>query len=89
MNQQKHKTIKSEFQNFIIAQQHPCVMAKSVFAMENYHLRIYDDMTSDTIIQPILLDIEKYLSQYDFESKNFESLIICFKNNKFNYEFEF
>jgi FPC/CPF motif-containing protein YcgG len=89
MNQQKHKTIESEFQNFIIAQQHPCVMAKSVFAMENYHLRIYDDMTSDTIIQPILSDIEQYLSQYDFESKNFESLIFCFKNNTFNSELEF
>lgn len=89
MNQQEQKTIESEYRDFIITQKHPCVMAKSVFAMENYHLKIYDDITSDKITYPILSDIENYLSRYDFTSKNFQSLILCFKNNKFDTELEF
>jgi FPC/CPF motif-containing protein YcgG len=89
VNQQEHKTIKSEYWDFIITQKHPCVMAKSVFAMENYHLKVYDDITSTIIIRPILSDIENYLSQYNFESKNFESLVFCFENNKFESEIQF
>jgi FPC/CPF motif-containing protein YcgG len=77
------------YRDFIITQKHPCVMAKSVFAMGNYHLKIYDDITSDDIINPILLDIENYLSQYDFKSKKFESIIFCFKNNELDSELQF
>lgn len=89
MDKHEQDIIEAEFRHFIITQKHPCLMAKSVFAMETYHLKIYDDMTSIKIIKPILSDIEHYLSQYDFESKNFESLIICFKNNRFDSELQF
>jgi len=89
MNQQELNTIELEFKNFIIKKKHPCIMAKSVFVMENYHLKIYDKMASDKNIPNILLDIENFLAQYDFESNNFESLIICFKNDEFDSEIEF
>lgn len=81
--------IEAEYKNFIIEQKHPCLMANSVFAMKNYHLRIFEDINSDAIIEPILLEIEHYLSQYDFQSKKFESIIFCFKNNTFETELEF
>jgi len=89
MNNPKINTIESELRDFIITQKHPCLMANSVFVMENYHLKIYDNITSDKIVYPILIDIENYLSKYDFKSKKFESLIICFKNNTFDSELQF
>ncbi|ALJ04144.1 hypothetical protein APS56_02805 [Pseudalgibacter alginicilyticus] len=89
MNPQESNNIKLEYKHFIINKNHPCVMANSVFTMDNYKLNIYDDINSEEIISAVLLNIENYLNNYDYESKEFQSLIICFKNNKFKTELEF
>ncbi len=82
-------TVEAEFKDFIIKQQHPCIMANTVFQMDNYHLKLYDDITSDAIIDPILNDIDRYIQHYDFNSNKFESLIMCFTGNEFQSEKEF
>jgi len=89
MNQQESHSIQLEYRNFIIDKKHPCVMANSVFAMNNFQLEIYDDINSYEVINPILINIENYLNNYDYESKEFQSLIVCFKNNKFETELQF
>ncbi|MDD7887355.1 guanitoxin biosynthesis heme-dependent pre-guanitoxin N-hydroxylase GntA [Flavivirga sp. 57AJ16] len=89
MKQLELNKIQLEYRDFIINKKHPCVMAKTVFAMNKYHLNIYDDISSDKVIMPILLDIKNYLDKYDDKSKEFESLIICFKNSKFKSDLEF
>lgn len=73
--------IEKDFEKFIIENEHPCIMAKTVFMMNNYHIKAYDDITSKNIVAPVLEDIENYVSNYDFESNKFESLIFCFENN--------
>lgn len=83
------KKIESEYKDFIIKRKHPCVMANTVFMMEDYYLKIYDDITSDAIIDPILSDIEKYINNYDFNSNSFETLIFCFPKNEFQTEKQF
>ena len=82
-------TIEQEFKDFIINKNHPCLMANTVFRMDKYHLKVYDDITNDEIIEPILNDIADYLESYDFESNVFESLIISFKDNNFKTELAF
>ncbi len=82
-------TVELEYTDFIIKYKHPCVMANTVFLMDNYHLKVYDDITSDDIVAPILSDIENYLENYDYESNEFETLIVCFKNNDFQTEKQF
>lgn len=89
MSLRDKKTIELEYQDFIIKKKHPCIMANAVFKLGKYHLEIYDDMTSDAIVNPILKAVETYVDQYDFESNEVESLILCFKENYFNSEFEF
>ncbi|OBX26011.1 hypothetical protein LX77_00298 [Gelidibacter algens] len=79
-------TIETDYRNFIIKQKHPCIMANTVFALEKYHLKIYDSITSKENIPSILNDIEAYLDQYDFDSNDFESLLFCFKNDHFKTE---
>lgn len=82
-------TIEQEFKDFIINKNHPCLMANTVFRMDKYHLKVYDDITNDEVIEPILNDIADYLESYDFESNVFESLIISFKDNNFKTELAF
>jgi len=78
--------VEKNFKDFIIKRKHPCVMAQTVFSFENYHIKVYDDMTSAEVIRPILSDIETYIANYDFDSNDFESLIVCFKQNHFKTE---
>ena len=89
MSPQKISAIDQEFKEFIITQNHPCIMANTVFQMDKYHLKLYDDIESHDIIDPILADIENYLKHYDFESNQFESLIMCFTDNDFKTEFAY
>ena len=81
--------IEEAYRDFILKRKHPCVMAKTVFSLDKYHLKVYDSMTSEVFIPPILSDIEAYLDQYNFDSNEFESLIVCFKNDNFSTELEF
>ena len=48
-------------------------MANAVFKLDNYQLEIYDDITSNGVITPILQDIENYIQNYDFGSNEFKS----------------
>lgn len=89
MNLEETKKIELEYQHFVIDKKHPCIMANAVFKLNNYHIKIYDDITSDAVIYPVLNAIENYLDHYDFESNDFESLILCFKDNHFETELDF
>lgn len=89
MNLENINKIEREYQNFVIKQKHPCIMANAVFKLNNYHLKIYDDITSDATVAPILDTIENYIANYDFDSNEFESLILCFTENQFSSELEF
>lgn len=86
---EEERAVESAYKDFILTKKHPCVMANTIFAMGKYHLKIYDSMTEDAIIHPILSDIENYLEHYDFDSPDFETLIFCFKNDTFKTEITF
>lgn len=83
------ETIDKQYKEFILKKKHPCVMANTIFTLDEYQLRIYDDLTSPNIIEPILSDLENYIDNYDFESNKFETIIFCFKNNHFKTELQF
>lgn len=83
------ETIENEYREFIIENQHPCIMANTVFSLNNYSLKVYDDINSREIIEPILADIDNYIKNYDFNSKQFESLIFSFPQSNFNSELDF
>lgn len=89
MNEITAPTIEEQYKEFILEQKHPCIMANTVFSMDHYHLKVYDDIQSKDIISAILKDIERYVVNYDFNSNQFESLIFCFKNNNFQTELAF
>lgn len=61
-------------------------MAQTVFKMDQYTIRDYEQMGSAEAASAILKDLQVYLENYNFESKNFETFIATFPNDNFGDE---
>ncbi|MFB9054101.1 guanitoxin biosynthesis heme-dependent pre-guanitoxin N-hydroxylase GntA [Formosa undariae] len=85
----KTEAVEADFKDFILKQKHPCVMAKTVFLMDKYHLKAYDSINSKDSAKAVLKDLEDYINQYDFDSNEFESFIAVFPDDTFETEIEF
>ncbi|HLT33853.1 MAG TPA: guanitoxin biosynthesis heme-dependent pre-guanitoxin N-hydroxylase GntA [Aquaticitalea sp.] len=83
------QTIEKEFKNFILKQNHPCVMAQTVFKMNTYHLGIYETMRTEDTLLKLKADLNKYLENYNHETPDFETFIACFKDDWFEDELAF
>jgi FPC/CPF motif-containing protein YcgG len=73
---------KAEFKNFIIEDNHPCVMAQTVFTMDQVDFHVYDDLGSKNTARKILRDLKKYLTKYDFDSNDFFTFVASFLGRK-------
>lgn len=80
---------KDQFNEFIIDNDHPCVMAQSVFNLKNYKLNLYDKLGSKESAQEILNDIGNYLKEYDFSTNDFFTFIAVFNSDDVVTEIEF
>lgn len=80
---------KADFNRFILDNDHPCIMAKSVFNRKNYQLQLYEKLGSKKSAKEILEDIDNYLKNYDFSSNGFFSFIAVFQDNCNLSELEF
>lgn len=76
--QNKGVSPKSEFREFIIDKNHPCLMAQTVFSMDKVDFKVYKDFGSKSAARKILSDLKKYLSNYDFNSNDFFTFIAAF-----------
>lgn len=83
------QAIENDFRKFILKNDHPCVMAKALFKMGNYHLKTYPSMGEDASLVKLLMDLEGYIGQYDFNSNVFQSFIAVFPNESFQTEIGF
>lgn len=81
--------ISRDFKDFIIAENHPCIMANTVFQMNNYQLNIYEKLGSRKTAKTLINDLKDYIDNYDFESKSFESFIAVFPEAEVVSEIEF
>lgn len=73
---------KAEFKNFIIEDNHPCVMAQTVFSMDQVDFHVYDNFGSKNTARKILQDLKIYLTKYDFDSNDFFTFIATFRGRK-------
>ncbi len=81
--------IEEEYRSFIIDKNHPCIMANTVFSMEQYTLHTYEKLGSKATASQLLKAIEEYIANYDFNAKSFESLIAVFPETSIETELEF
>ncbi|MFD2835069.1 guanitoxin biosynthesis heme-dependent pre-guanitoxin N-hydroxylase GntA [Christiangramia antarctica] len=70
--------VKAEFENFVLNEDHPCIMAQTVFTMDKVELHEYHDFGSEAAAVKILKDLEKYVNNYDFESNEFQTFLAVF-----------
>lgn len=71
--------IASAFNDFILAEDHPCIMAQTVFNQNQVELHSYTEFPSRKTAKLIYSDIQKYLEKYDFGSNEFYTFIAVFK----------
>ncbi len=83
------RQVEAEFRQFVLDGQHPCVMAKSVFKMNHYRLRAYDDISSKDSHSRLLQDLADYLQTCDFSSTKFQTFVAIFPNDRFDDELSF
>ncbi len=81
--------VYQEYEEFILKQDHPCVMAKSSFKLNQVDLFTYDKMGSIETAKALLNDLKSYLASYDFEASDYRSLIAVFPHEDFNTEDDF
>ncbi len=67
---------------FILEDDHPCVMAQTVFSLDKVDLHVYENFGSRNTAQKILKDIKKYLSKYDFDNNDFYTFVAAFPDRK-------
>lgn len=77
-NNKDHK-MRENFQHFILEEDHPCVMAQSVFAQDHADFHVYEELGTKASAEKIIQDLKLYISKYDFESNDFFSFIAGFK----------
>lgn len=83
------RSIQDEFKKYVLDKDHPCIMAKSLFKMENYHMNSYEDMFNKKSLRRLMEDLANYITQYDFNGNQFESFLAVFPNNHFADEVDF
>ncbi|WP_373055774.1 guanitoxin biosynthesis heme-dependent pre-guanitoxin N-hydroxylase GntA [Zunongwangia sp. H14] len=76
------KKMEQEFQDFIIKDNHPCVMAQTVFSMDHVDFHAYENFGSKQAAREILRDLKIYIDNYDFESNDFFTFMAAFKGRK-------
>lgn len=68
------------FKDWIIKEGHPCVMAQTVFKMDKVEFHEYNGFGEKKSVDQLLLDLENYISNYDFDSNEFFTFIATFPN---------
>ncbi|MFC6861822.1 guanitoxin biosynthesis heme-dependent pre-guanitoxin N-hydroxylase GntA [Zunongwangia atlantica] len=77
--------IYQSFQEFIVSKDHPCIMAKTVFSMDNIRLKVYKNLGNLEQSKQLYKDLKTYIENYDFNSNQFETFIAVFPTSlKYN-----
>ncbi len=77
------------YHNFIIENDHPCIMAQSVFITDEVELYSYQGLGTREAAEQLINDIKQYLHTYDFDSNSFKTLMAVFAEDKIDTEKEF
>lgn len=81
--------IKRRYQKFIIKEDHPCVMAQTLFEQNQVDFVFNDNMGTVATTLILYKRIKAYVDNYDFNSNEFNSLIAVFSKDKFSSELDF
>lgn len=83
------ESINKEFQEFIIEKNHPCIMANTVFSMNDYEFEIYENLGSKITAEKLIENLKEYLKTYNFADNKFKTFIAVFPQADIASEIEF
>jgi FPC/CPF motif-containing protein YcgG len=72
------RRLLQKFREFILEQDHPCVMAKSVFLNEEVQLRNYRTLGSIETAEKLMCDLKNFVKNYSFDNRRFSTFIATF-----------
>lgn len=71
-----------KLKKFIVVDDHPCIMAQSVFKTKHAYYVEYENFGSKQNAQFILADLQKYIASTEIGSKSFQTFIAAFPKEK-------
>ena len=86
---QQDSLIRSQFEDFILDKNHPCLMAQSVFQHENFEIQSFGKLGSGDHSQELFQSLREYIDHYQFEGSDFFTFIAVFPEVKYFTEDEF
>lgn len=89
MQKMDNLSARKEFEDFILTNDHPCLMAQAVIKQQHYILSKYGDLGSTENVGAILTDIDQYIKNYNFSENEFYTFIAVFNGNRGFTELEF
>lgn len=78
-----------DYKQWIVEEEHPCIMAQTVFSQENVIINEYTALGNSATNEKLLKDLEKYIAGYDFSTNDFQSFIAVFPDAEIENEDEF
>ena len=81
--------IEKQLRSFVLENDHPCIMAQTVFSMDQLELHSYDKFGSPNTAEKLIRDLEMYVENYDFESNDFKTFLAVFPDSPEYSEIEF
>ncbi|MCT8340983.1 YqcI/YcgG family protein [Flavobacteriaceae bacterium TK19130] len=88
-NIHKENELAERLEDFILGNDHPCIMAQTVFKMKKTTIKRYHTLGTEASAIEIYNDIKSYLTSYDFNSNEFQTFIATFPENSVANEQEF
>lgn len=73
--------VKAELKNFVLSENHACVMAKGVFERENITFKLYEELGTKDSAAKLFLDIKNFISSINFEKPIFTSFVASFNSD--------
>lgn len=69
------------FKEWIVDDDHPCIMAQTVFRMGHVDYREYSGFGTTESVRDILRDLENYVDAYDFSGNHFYTFMAAFPDS--------
>ncbi|NVN19822.1 hypothetical protein GUA46_15890 [Muricauda sp. HICW] len=66
--------VEQRFRSFTLTKDHPCLMAQTVFNLDNVTLKTYTGLGTKTVAKVMWKDIDQYIKAYDFSEKQLPDL---------------
>lgn len=70
------------FNNWILNEDHPCIMAQTVFRMGHVDYNEYSGFGTPRSVNKMLCDLENYINAYDFSDNQFSTFIATFPDER-------